>query len=102
MKEDIKKLFDEYTNNDTSFFELEKKVLDLVSVSVSLDMKVSELKFIPEKPYVSDVISWEKGNLWELHELFPEEQNIKVVINKITTNPLKQEQSEKFKWRIKK
>lgn len=52
------------------------------SVSGSLTMKVEQMEFIPEEPYSSDVISWEKGNIWELHELLPDIQNIEIRVNK--------------------
>ena len=56
--------------------------LGLFSVSGRLNIKVEEMEFKPEAPYLSDVISWENGNIWELHELFPEDQKIVISRNK--------------------
>lgn len=58
-----------------------ESALSLLCVSGSLTMKVEQMEFIPKEPYSSDVISWEKGNIWELHELFPDSQNIEIRIN---------------------
>jgi hypothetical protein len=57
-------------------------LLGLLGVSGSLTMRVEQMEFIPEEPFLSDVISWEKGNIWELHELFTDSQNIEVRVNK--------------------
>ena len=57
-------------------------LLGLLGLSGSLTMRVEQMEFIPEEPFLSDVISWEKGNIWELHELFTNSQNIEVRVNK--------------------
>ena len=56
-------------------------LLGLLGVSGSLTMRVEQMEFIPEEPYSSDVISWEKGNIWELHELFPDSKKIEIRVN---------------------
>ena len=79
------KIFDIVTDlirEDITKDEAIDKLLILYNVSGSFTMKVEQMEFVPEEPYLSDVISWEKGNIWELHELFPDSQNIEVRINK--------------------
>ena len=46
---------------------------------IELRFNLSELVFIPSIPYDSKEISQEKGNLWELHELRPD-QEIKIIM----------------------
>ena len=46
-------------------------------LTVSLD----QIEFIPETPYLSKIISYKNDNLWELHELSPNNQKIKIKIN---------------------
>ena len=43
MKDKAKELFDEYTNSETTIFDLEKKVLDLFNVSDSLLSEANDL-----------------------------------------------------------
>jgi hypothetical protein len=62
--------------------EAQNQALPQADVSGSLTMRVEQMEFIPEEPFLSDVISWEKGNIWELHELFTDSQNIEVRVNK--------------------
>ena len=52
---------------------------DVLNCGIEIKFKLSELVFIPSIPYDSKEISEEKGNLWELHELRPD-QEIKIII----------------------
>jgi len=81
MKNNILEISDKLRKDEITSDEAQTLLLCLFSVSGSLKMKVKEMEFIPEEPYFSDIISWEKGNIWELHELFPDSQNIEVKVN---------------------
>jgi hypothetical protein len=82
MKEQILKIAKDLEKGDVTSEQAQSLLLGLFGVSGSLTMRVEQMEFIPEEPYLSDVISWEKGNIWELHELFPDSKNIKVMVNK--------------------
>jgi hypothetical protein len=82
MKEQILKIAKDLEKGDVTSEQAQSILLGLFGVSGSLTMRVEQMEFIPEEPYLSDVISWEKGNIWELHELFPDSKNIKVMVNK--------------------
>jgi hypothetical protein len=71
MKEQILKIAKDLEKGDVTSEQAQSLLLGLFGVSGSLTMRVEQMEFIPEEPYLSDVISWEKGNIWELHELFP-------------------------------
>lgn len=49
---------------------------------LSFKIKVAELKFLFE----GEEISWAKGNLWDLHELYPADDKIEVIIVVKTKN----------------
>lgn len=78
MKTELSKIAQDLEKGTITELEAETLLLGLLGVSGSLTMKVEQMEFIPEEPYLSDIISWEKGNMWELHELFPDSQNIEI------------------------
>lgn len=82
MKTELSKIAQDLEKGTITELEAETLLLGLLGVSGSLTMKVEQMEFIPEEPYLSAIISWEKGNMWELHELFPDSQNIEIRVNK--------------------
>lgn len=43
-------------------------------------VNLDKVEFIPSEPYLSEVISAQENNLWELNELHPDNQEIKIII----------------------
>ena len=82
MKTELSKIAQDLEQGTITDKEARTLLLGLLGLSGSLTMRVEQMEFIPEEPFLSDVISWEKGNIWELHELFPDSKNIKVMVNK--------------------
>jgi hypothetical protein len=46
-----------------------------------MKIKLSQLKIIPSKPLESKVLSEDLNNLWELHELYPTDQEVELVFD---------------------
>jgi hypothetical protein len=82
MKTELSKIAQDLEQGTITDKEARTLLLGLLGLSGSLTMRVEQMEFIPEEPFLSDVISWEKGNIWELHELFTNSQNIEVRVNK--------------------
>jgi hypothetical protein len=61
-------------------------IIDFVKIkakdekSLIFNTDLSKITFIPSNPYDSKEISAEKGNLWELGECWPFDQEIKIII----------------------
>lgn len=54
--------------------------VDSDGVGLSINTTLDSIVIKPSNPYLSTQISVGDLNLWEMHELFPEEQEIEIVI----------------------
>jgi hypothetical protein len=62
MKTELSKIAQDLEQGTITDKEARTLLLGLLGLSGSLTMRVEQMEFIPEEPFLSDVISWEKGN----------------------------------------
>jgi hypothetical protein len=63
MKTELSKIAQDLEQGTITDKEARTLLLGLLGLSGSLTMRVEQMEFIPEEPFLSDVISWEKGNI---------------------------------------